>query len=193
MFRPARKHTSKLLAVTLVELMVVISILGLLTALAATILPGVLQSWRLQNGTTLVIDSLALARQGATAFNNPIEVRFYQSTEKSFIQCFRTQSGQATQEPFGRTYNLPEQVTFSTNALWSTLLSDVVSGAAVTDGKGTYHSFRFMPDGSTDLGGNEAPVLTLLGRTDTEKTELPSNFYTIRINPKTGITQIFHP
>lgn len=178
---------------TLVELMVVISILGLLTALAATMLPGVLQSWRLQNGATLVIDSLALARQGATAFNNSIEVRFYQSSEKCFIQCFRSQSGQTPQEPFGRAYILPEQVTFSTNPLWSTLLTDVVSGAVVTDGKGTYRSFRFMPDGSTDLGGNEAPVLTLLARTDTEKTELPSNFYTIRINPKTGITQIFHP
>lgn len=178
---------------TLVELLVVIAIIGLLAVVTGTMLPGVIQSWKLQSGASLIMDSLALARQGATAFNSSIEVRFYQTTGRCFVQCFHNQSGKTSQEPFGRAFILPEEVTFSTNVQWSTLLADVVTGAAATDDKGTYHSFRFMPDGSTDLGGSSAPVLTILGRTDAGRTELPSNFYTVQINPKTGTTQMFHP
>jgi uncharacterized protein (TIGR02596 family) len=176
-----------------VELLVVIAIIGILAFAAASALPGVQRSTELQSGVSRVMDGFAVARQDAITMNTPIEVRVYENGGKFFIMFYRTPHGGSTAEVAGHAVRLADSITFSTNASWSSLLTDAVSGTEKTDSLGTYHSFRFLPDGTTDLAGSLSPTLTVLYKVDAEKTALPPNFFTLQIDLQTGIIQTFRP
>ena len=72
---------------------------------------------------------------------------------------------------------------------------DVVKDSTETNkGRGAGYSFRFMPDGSTDLAGSASPTLSLVYRTDADKTSLDNiNFFTLQIDQQTGTVRTFRP
>jgi uncharacterized protein (TIGR02596 family) len=193
-------------AFSIVELLIVIAIVSVLSVLALAGLSSSKRSTDLQTGATAVMDYLALARQAAISGNRPVTVKFYlwenQSSswktqnpaQRDSIRLVRSNFDNTRQEEVERVSYLPESAAISANSAFSTLLSDSVSGTAASDDRGTYRSFRFMPDGSIDCSGTESPTLTLLYRTEATATGLTDkNFFTLQIDLQTGTVRYFRP
>lgn len=64
-------------AFSLVELLIVILIIGIISAFAVPAVQGMLKSSQLTQASGLLVDTMALARQTALSKNRTIEVRFY--------------------------------------------------------------------------------------------------------------------
>jgi uncharacterized protein (TIGR02596 family) len=63
------------------------------------------------------------------------------------------------------------------------------------DLKYEYVSLRFLPDGSTDKSPTGKWFITVIGINDKlpKPTEPPPNFFTVQIDPVSGVTKIFRP
>lgn len=193
-------------AFSIIELLFVITIIGILSVVAIASLSSSKRSTDLQTGASGIMDYLALARQSAISGNRPVRVKFYlwenQSsswktqypTQRDSVRMVRSNFDGTDEEEVERVLNLPESSALSTNATFSSILSDSVSGAAKTDARGTYRSFRFMPDGSIDCSGTVSPTLTLLYRSDVASSALQGkNFFTLQVDLQTGIVRYFRP
>ena len=193
-------------AFSIVELLIVISIIAVLSVLAIAGLSSTKRSTDLQTGASALMDHLAIARQAAISGNRPVTVRFYlwenQSSSwktqnpirRDSVRLFRPSADGSAEEQVERVLNLPESAAISTDATFSSLLSDAVSGTAKTDTRGSYRSFRFMPDGSIDCSGTTSPTLTLLYRIGVNSTDLQEqNFFTLQVDLQTGTVRYFRP
>jgi hypothetical protein len=65
------------------------------------------------------------------------------------------------------------------------------SAAESDTGRVTYRSFRFRPDGSTDLPKNEQWYLTLVA--DEGASPTPKNFFCLQIDPFNGTIRDYQP
>jgi uncharacterized protein (TIGR02596 family) len=193
-------------AFSLIELLFVITIIGVLSVVAIASLSSSKRSADLQTGASGIMDYLSLARQSAISGNRPVTVKFYvwenqssswktqNPTQRDSMRMVRSNFDGTAEEEVERGLNLPESSALSPDATFSSILSDSVSGAAKTDTRGTYRSFRFMPDGSIDCSGTVSPTLTLLYRGDVASTSLQGkNFFTLQVDLQTGIVRYFRP
>ena len=193
-------------AFSIIELLFVITIIGILSVLAIASLSSGKRSTDLQTGASGIMDYLALARQSAISGNRPVTVKFYlwenQSSswktqypiQRDSVRMVRSNFDGTAEEDVERVLNLPESSALSTDATFSSLLSDSVSGVAKTDTRGTYRSFRFMPDGSIDCSGTVSPTLTLLYRSDATSTALQGkNFFTLQVDLPVSYTHLTLP
>jgi len=179
------------LAFTLVELLAVIAIIAITSVLAVTSILGIQRGTAMTTSSSQLIDYLNTGRQIAMTINQPVEVWFSQEPAIDSLQLYRTDTANAVE----RELKLNERVVLSTNAQWSSALTDVIAGARLPDPKRGIpsYSFRFMPDGSTDLAGSASPTLTILLRTDAGASSLPANFFTLQIDQQTGTIRTFRP
>lgn len=178
---------------SLVELLVVTAIIAILAAILIPALSGVRRSNELSTCASGVLDALAAARQSAITMNRAVEVRVYKKDGAYFLMLFLDRRDGSPVEQLDRVFRLPVSITLSANAAWSSLLTDAVSGAEKTDARGAYRSFRFLPDGATDLAGAVPPTLTLVYLADESGSELPPNFFTLQIDMQSGIVRTFRP
>lgn len=197
-------------AYSLVELLVVITIIGLMATISLPAFARISQANALTTGSALLVDQLKLAKQIAITRNHPIEVRFYelpdtsQSNKKMYraLQFFTVED--TTYLPLGRIIFLPHGICISDSMALSTLFetgrTDITfaTGASTgvsIPGVGTaynYAAFRFTPDGSTTL--TNPACITLLSANDaTVGGSLPKNWFSAQINPVTGAVQIYRP
>jgi len=172
MKRPIRR------AFSLLELLVVMAIVGLLSALLLPSVISIMRGSQLTRAGDRIVALLSLARQTALAKNHSVEVRLYQfgdaetpgetssnpaSGKYRAIQAFEIDdTGKAT--PSGRSEVLPTTIIMDSGAALSTLpakLKDKI-WTSVLDPQisipraGTSYncrSFRFLPDGSVSSGG----------------------------------------
>lgn len=203
-------------AFTLIEMLLVVTVIGILVAIASPALFRTLQGNRLTTAGERLLNQIALVQQMAATLNRPMELRFYQYEKESELvgdlqfyayQVFelpnattevRAQSGSqpVTETPSGELVDLGESIIVSSNSN----LTPFTAGPLLDDGRkyvqdysAKYFAIRFYPDGTTNLPKNISnSYLTLISDTDVEKSP-PANFYTIQVDPYTGKARPFRP
>jgi len=103
------------LGFTLVEILVVISILGVLAGIASVDWGGILSSYRLNAGVRQVYAELQRARMRAISENKRFRVEFFNDTEKYQIQP-ETASGSGIYDTTGPMVELPVGISLATDA-----------------------------------------------------------------------------
>ncbi|MBB5033323.1 Verru_Chthon cassette protein D [Prosthecobacter vanneervenii] len=199
---------------SLIEMLVVITIVVMLLALATPALTRTMQASRLSAAGEAMVGSLSEAQQTASSTNSPVEIRFFsfaedqdQSPVYHAYQLFKitqvNQGGnggavniQEVMTPVGNLVRLPEGIIIPAD--------DTLSGAIYTKGGGVndtkpgsssgysgvngakYNAIRFMPDGSCLVVG--AATQGGMAVTTTPK-DLSKNCFTLTFGSGTPVTQ----
>jgi len=177
---------------SLLELLVVIGILAMVSTLAMTSLSGIRRSSAISTSASQVLDYLATGRQLAMTLNKPVRIWFCPGETNDYMLLYRSTNGTDYNISAERELKLSEHVALSKNPTWSSLFAGS-PGNETNRGRGAGYSFRYMPDGSTDLSSGTAPTLTLLNRTDKDSSTLPANYFTLQIDQQTGTIRTFRP
>ncbi len=218
--RLSAKHA----AFSLIELVVVIAIIAIIATFTVPAATTILRGSAMTQASQMLTDQLSLARQLALSKNRSIEVRLCKLADPEMpgekasdvstgqyraIQLFEVlESGAAV--PIDKVQSFPTSVIMNPDKL-STLISDTTQKEQTPTTKDPdlprgvgrnyrYTSFRFQPDGSTNLptkstaDTNGAWTITVHGGTEkVTGTTLPPNFFTIQIDPVSGSSKGFRP
>jgi uncharacterized protein (TIGR02596 family) len=210
-----RTSPSKNRAFSLIEMIVVILIIGIVAAFVTPAATTMLRGSQLTQATQILTDQIVLARQLALTKNCQVEVRFIKyldpaipSDTSSFraLQCFEIlESGAAV--PMDKPQLMPQAIVMNSGTL-STLLSAASMHTKKADSSFDpelprkighnyeYVSFRFMPDGSTNLDVASGTIwyVTLHNMNDKPTGDTPpKNFFTLQIDPVSGTTKFYRP
>ena len=180
-------------AFSLLELLVVIAIISVVSTLAITSISGIQRSTAMTSSASQLLDYLATGRQTAMTLNQQVKIWICPGATNDFVLLYRTTNGTDFNIAAEHELKLNERVTLTSNTAWSSLLGIATAGTETNKGRGAGYSFRFMPDGSTDLAGSPSPTLTLVYRTDAVSATLPANFFTLQIDQQTGTVRTFRP
>ena len=207
---------------SLIEMLVVISILAIVATSTISLFSATMKSGDLAQSSQFLNDQITLARQTALAKNTTVEVRFYQYADPSLgeqsgnpsggkfraVQLFLVTPGQSyqTAKAFNKATSLPHTIIIDSNASLSTLMAasqDKSGSWSSTDPQvsippvGTSYNcryFQFYPDGSTSLTGTSLWFATLHATTAGDNlTTPPANFATLEVDSNNGHVQILRP
>jgi uncharacterized protein (TIGR02596 family) len=212
---------------SLIELLVVCAVIGVIAGFAVPAVVTMVRGTQLTQGSQLISDQIALARQTAISRNRSIEVRIYRYSDpevpgedpkkpedgkfRSFQIFELLENGAAL--PLNKAQRLPATVVMNKGEI-STLLNHLpLQKASASSGDPElavlpadsggrwnylYVSFRFRPDGSTDLPitgpSNGRWYVTLHGNESPEElSKPPANYFTLQIDPVSGATKSYRP
>jgi uncharacterized protein (TIGR02596 family) len=196
---------------TLVELLTVLSIMGLLLYIVAPVSTSLTESSKMAFAGQIVGDHLAVARQYAASRNECVEVRFIDMSGAlngyNAIQLWLPGTATAAASPLDALVQLPTGIEVSANTRLSPLVSSLTGAAAImpagTPGADkNYVYFTVRPTGNIEVANppsGEAVVrqpsyfFTLLPNRDDASSALPPNYLTIQVNPDTGNAAVFRP
>ena len=220
-----RTKRSRKGAFSLLELLVVLTVVGLLLSFAAPNLFSLVQSRTLSNEGSLLRNQLTFAQQIAVSKNADVEVRFYKWRDESAaeedeqfsaFQLFQYSNG-GEMKPISSFFRIKAPTVIYEE--YSTLL-EAGKNQTSTDRKygfvspveGTgqaptgvldslqdtrYVSFRFRPDGSTDLPNKsddrDTWYITLVQGEGIDSNRLPENYVCLQVNPYNGAVSQFRP
>lgn len=213
----SRRPNRRLSGFTLMEMLVVLTVIGILFAFSAPQLFSLLQSSSLSSAGSLVLNKLTQAQQMALSKNIDVEVRFFTFTDE--VQAafedeirgfqFFEYNEEGDSIPVSQFFRVQAPVIISNNSKLSTLLQPGGGGTSPTQGtyeiplgagqgrqSASFVSFRFRPDGSTDLpgraSGNNTWFISLV-KEGSDQGGVPDNFYTIQIDPYNGKITEYRP
>lgn len=192
-------------AFSLIELLVVISIIGILSAAAIGGLSNVARSTNLTSAAQRLGDQFALARQTAVARNLPVEVRIYDLpdydlTTGNLMRGIQLYLSDGT--PVSRPLLFPQRVIISTNTTASPMFGAMDSGTTNFSSFGTrsYKSFTIRPSATLSVTNANSLTdtncfITLHHENDAKPDGgiTPANFATVQINPVTSKVTILRP
>ncbi len=214
-------RTARLAAFSLVELLVVVTIIGIIAAFSVPAVTGILRGSAMTQASQLLTDQFGLARQTALSRNRAIEVRLYQYADPEVpgeavattstwqfraFQIFEVvESGAAV--PLDMPQRLPGTVIMSARNTFSSLIAGTGQTLKTPGNRDPelprgvgrnykYVSFRFLQDGSTNLSPTVAGgwFVTIHNLTDQPAgTNPPANFFTLQLDPVSGSTRGFRP
>jgi len=195
------------LGFTLLELLVVISIVGILLAFTIPAIDPVRKGYAITNAADQLTGQLDLARQLAISENQRVEVRLYRTATNpsdgyNYSQLYRVDNN----TPLGKGLLLPNNVEVLDDDTYSSLISlkNPLGGIQPKVGPYTNSNFKaimFRPDGSTHLSP-DGPLATdpwwtitvvLTSSRPSPGGPLPDNFATIALDPVTGRQTIYRP
>lgn len=195
---------------SLAEMLVVITVVGFLLAMAAPNIFSLVRASELSSQGEVFRNWLSQAQQQALATGSDVEVRFYNFHDLNsgqivdeFRACQYFQyNDQGELLPLVEVYRLNDPVMFSRQL--SSLLDpgrqglstgtvnrETFFGSGVEGERVAYRSFRFRPDGSTDLPKNEQWFLTMVA--DEGASQTPRNFYCLQVDPYNGSLREYRP
>lgn len=211
-------------AFTLLEILVVLSIIVLVAGLTTPAVTTILRGSSLTQGGQLVTDQLGLARQTALSRNRSVEVRFYQygdpetpgeqennpsSGKFRALQLFEIQESGTDAKPLGKVRTIPPSVIMDGGTALSSILGAAQSSSSPSAATGSdlnspiprvdkqYNAvtFRFLPDGSTNLSPQTGSwFLTLHALKEGDRLSAPkADFFTIQIDAINGHFKTFRP
>ena len=213
-----RSQRKRLSAFTLMEMLVVLTVIGVLFAFSAPQLFSLLQASSITSAGSLVRNKLTQAQQIALSKNIDIEVRFFKFSDELQAQVddeirgfqFFKYNEEGDAVAISQFFRVQAPVIISNDSKLSTLLQAGNNGRSTTKGKfeiplgggsndremTDFVAFRFRPDGSTDLpsrsAGNDTWHITLVKELS-DQGEVPDNFYTVQINPYNGKISEYRP
>lgn len=189
-------------AFTLVELLLVITIMGMLITLATFSIGTALASQQLGSSSTRFSNELALAARLAAKENRLVGIRFLKRVGEGSPsapaqyrawQILAPDRTTGKWRPLDGLHLLDASTVMMEHDTYSTLLGQApfVTAAAVDDEDDTPPLFAFKPEGGTTLPrGSTAPkwCVTLALSTDLQRApgQLPANHRTIVLNAHTG-------
>lgn len=194
-------------AFSMVELLVVMTILGILFTLAAVSFMGAGSGLSLSQVGEQIGVEIRRARQIATAKSIAVEVRFYDlATDEdddyvSVIQIVEQLSdgGYQAENPIRFPSDIgivrdSELTSFFAANATDVLIQGTAGDTLPNEQEATYIAFRFRPDGSTNLT-DERWFLTATHKAVTESSGggIPDNFYTIQVDPVLGQITSYRP
>lgn len=222
---------NKRVGFSLIEMLIVLTVMGVLLAVAAPNLFTLMQATSLNSEGNLVRNVLTQAQQVALAKNVDVEVRFFKLADPGAAEVeeeyrafqFYLYDEKGRLSPSSRLFRIKSPVFISDDPKLSTLLdpsansdkdgrrfgfispsegrSEVFVGGQDKGFEAPYVSFRFRPDGSTDLPGRSGSsdsyeggdtwFLTLV-QSGADSGDL-ANYYTIQLDPFTGRLGVFRP
>lgn len=195
---------------TLIELMVVMSIMLLLMTLSV----GVANSWKAQKLTTearQLSGQLAEVALLAQKDNYPVQVRFYllpnefgdaSSEAMRAVQLARlTGYDPNTRQPIYKFLNevrfFEDDIILLNSKNYTSLCEKEPTPAGDSDPeikgeKRSYRSFHFLPNGSTDLPRTPDAVFTLVKETEMKTAnQPPPNYRSVMLQPVTGKATVY--
>lgn len=193
-------------AFTLVEMLVVITVISLLLALTGVGLGNSISEMQLSATARELNGTFNYAALLARKENRPIQVRFYKySTPESSTASFRSyqllalkgiDGGQPEVESLSEVYNLPSGVMMSPSVQYNTLagLPEAEQGPKDPDigHTYTYVTFEIRPNGLTTLPKETPPVITLLLEAQYKSaTDLPPNYRSVVMNPVNARARVY--
>ena len=214
---PARA-TGVVRAFSLIEMLIVVSVVGILLAFAAPQLFSLVQSTSLTSEGTAIRNRLSQAQQIALSQNTDIEVRFFKMKDEGNAEiedAYRAFQFYRYNE-YGQLLPVSQFFRIRPPIVINEPLSTLVQGGGGGDvkylspSKGSasipvvsdlqkfdYVSFRFKPDGSTDLpgrskSGGDTWYLTLTKGLPTEA-KVPNNYFTVQLDPFNGRVTSYRP
>jgi uncharacterized protein (TIGR02596 family) len=204
-------RTSRAAAFTLVEILVVVTIMGLMLAMVGMTVPGSIASQKLAGVARQIAGELDHATMIAQRDNTPVEVRFYRCTEAGTGALGEAKEYRAYHigsitgwNSDGKpkvTFNdsvqrLPEGIIFTPNPSHTTLLTKAPVQASPEDPEigepYEYISYVIRPDGGTTLPRPEKTVLTLVQEKQlTSEATLPADYRSLVVNPYNGQVTLY--
>lgn len=198
---------------SLIELLVVLGIIVILSAISVPAFNSIGKSTALGTGGSELVNTLGLARQSAVTRSQVVEVRFYklpdwnQSASATpavyrALQCFLVEADGNLQN-LGKPVYLPQPTVISQEIQVSSLMDNAFLPEQTPQASekvgvfGTnyrYRSFRFKPDGNTDLAADTSWFLSLYNSNEAiVANDLPANFITMQIDPVLGSIRLYRP
>lgn len=207
---------------TLVEILIVITVILLLLTIAGSTAGGMLDTLRMKEGMETLRNTMDQARQTAMTLNREVIVRIYKAKNEMGDEAWRgleygvvnlitnpddpkyvdpTAAGYKPKfERLGTIQRLPAGLVFHPSPTYSLLIDpaqpDLEKGREEgPDGEERdYVSFTFSPDGSCNLPPTKKWTLTLLKESDlTEDAALPPNYAAMQLYPATARMRIYRP
>jgi uncharacterized protein (TIGR02596 family) len=208
-------------AFTLVEILIVVTIMVILMAFVAPAVIGMLQGSQLTQAGQLVLGQLGLARQEAISQDAIVQERFYKFGDPSIpgqnagnSSTWRFQAMQAFvitntsgAVPLGKMNRLPQGIIFDSSAILSSIFDTTkrtnytTPTVSIPEANLNYNYFevQFYPDGSPDLapavsGSNQNWFFTIHNGTSGDNLAAPpANFWAIQIDPYNGVAKYYLP